>query len=153
MTEEATGALEKELAGVNEQIVRLERYKTALNAALQARLDLEGLISTRPQVYSPQTVNLTAITDGKDSPNAQPNSLEMARVVLLNLNGEEKTPDEIRALIKKTYGIEPAKTLDQMLYKRASKGTLFYKTAEGRFGLLALRATTEEVRTPTTAAA
>jgi hypothetical protein len=40
-----------------------------------------------------------------------------------------------------------------MLYKRASKGTLFYKTAEGRFGLLALRATTEDVRTPTTAVA
>jgi hypothetical protein len=116
MTEETTGVLEKELAGVNEQIVRLEKYKTALNAALQARLDL-------------------------------------ARVVLLSLDGEEKTPDEIRALIKKTYGIGPAKTLDQMLYKRASKGTMFYKTAEGRFGLRALRATTEDVRTPTTAAA
>ena len=60
------------------------------------------------------------------------------------VSSEEKTPDEVRALIKKTYGIEPAKTLDQMLYKRASKGTMFYKTAEGRFGLLALRATTEE---------
>jgi len=45
-----------------------------------------------------------------------------------------------RALIKKTYGIEPAKTLDRMRFKRASKGTMFYKTAEGRFGLLALRA-------------
>ncbi len=69
------------------------------------------------------------------------------------VSSEEKTPDKIRALIKKTYGIDPAKTLDQMLYKRASKGTMFYKTAEGRFGLLALRATTEEVRTPTTAVA
>ena len=153
MTEETTGVLEQELAGVNEQIVRLEKYKTALNAALLARLDLDGFISARPQVYSPQTVTLTALTEGKDSPNARPNSLEMARVVLLNLDGEEKTPDEIRALIKKTYGIGPAKTLDQMLYKRASKGTMFYKTAEGRFGLLALRATTEEVRTPTTAVA
>jgi len=55
------------------------------------------------------------------------------------------------ALIKKTYGIGPAKTMDQMLYKRASKDTIFYKTAEGRFGLLALKATTEDVRTPTTA--
>jgi hypothetical protein len=86
----------------------LEKYKTALNVALQARLDLNGFISARPQVYSPQTVTLTALTEGKDSPNARPNSLEMARVVLLNLDGEEKTPDEIRALIKKTYGIGPA---------------------------------------------
>ena len=51
MTEETTGVLEKELAGVNEQIVRLEKYKTALNAALEARLDLDGFISARPQVY------------------------------------------------------------------------------------------------------
>ncbi len=115
MTEETTGVLEKELAGVNEQIVRLEQYKTALNAALLARLDLDGFISARPQVYSPQTVTLTALTEGKDSPNARPNSLEMARVVLLNLDGEEKTPDEIRALIKKTYGIGPAKTLDSLI--------------------------------------
>jgi hypothetical protein len=28
------------------------------------------------------------------------------------VSSEEKTPDEVRALIKKTYGIEPAKTLD-----------------------------------------
>jgi hypothetical protein len=153
MTEEATGAIEKELAGVTEQIARLEKYKTALNAALQARLDLEGFSNTRPKIYSPQTVTLTALTEGEDSPNAQPNSLEMARVVLLNLNGEEKTPDEIHALVKKTYGIEPAKTLDQMLYKRAGKGRTFYKTSDGRFGLLALRATIEEVRTPTTAVA
>ena len=38
------------------------------------------------------------------------------------VSSEEKTPDEVRALIKKTYGIEPAKTLDQMLYKRVAKG-------------------------------
>jgi hypothetical protein len=110
-------------------------------------------MKTQPKVYSPQAVTLTAITEGKASPGAQPNSLEMARIVLFNVNGEEKTPDEIRALIRTTHGIDPAKTLDQMLYKRASKGTMFYKTAEGRFGLLALRATTEEVRTPTTAVA
>ena len=28
--------------------------------------------------------------------NAQPSSLEMARTILFNLNGEEKTPEEIR---------------------------------------------------------
>ena len=60
MTEETTGVLEKELAGVNEQIVRLEKYKTALNAALEARLDLDGFISadtpTRNQMERPSRV-------------------------------------------------------------------------------------------------
>jgi len=152
MTEEVTGALEKELAGVNEQIVRLERYKTALQTTLRARLDLDGLMQTQPKVYSPQAVTLTAITEGKESPDAQPNSLEMARTVLFNLHGEEKTPDEIRALIRTTYGIDPAKTLDQMLYKRVAKGKTFYKTADGRFGLLEFKSTTEEMRLPNTAA-
>jgi hypothetical protein len=39
-----------------------------------------------------------------------------------------------------------------MLYKRASKGTMFYKTADGRFGLLEFKSTTEEMRLPNTAA-
>ena len=65
---------------------------------------------------------------------------------------EEKTPDEIRALIRTTYGIDPAKTLDQMLYKRVAKGKTFYKTADDRFGLREFKSTTEEIRIPNTAA-
>jgi hypothetical protein len=38
-----------------------------------------------------------------------------------------------------TYGIEPVKSLDQMLHKRASAGRGFYKTMEGMFGLTELR--------------
>ena len=41
--------------------------------------------------------------------------------------------------VRTTYGIEPAKSLDQMLYKRASAGRGFYKTMEGKFGLTELR--------------
>jgi hypothetical protein len=70
----------------------------------------------------------------------------MARTVLFNLHGEENTPDEIRALIRTTYGLDPAKTLDQMLYKRVAKGNRFYKTADGRFGLLEFKSTIEEMR-------
>jgi hypothetical protein len=53
-------------------------------------------------------------------------------------DGEEKSVDELRQLIRTTYGIEPAKSLDQMLYKRASAGRGFYKTTEGKFGLTEL---------------
>ena len=68
------------------------------------------------------------------------------------VSSEEKTPDKVRALIKKNYGIEPAKTLDKMLYKRVAKGKTFYKTADGRFGLIEFKSTTEEMRLPNTAA-
>jgi hypothetical protein len=47
--------------------------------------------------------------------------------------------DELLQLIRTTYGIEPDKSLDQMLYKRASAGRGFYKTTEGKFGLTGLR--------------
>jgi hypothetical protein len=84
--------------------------------------------------------------------DALPNTLEMGRIVLFNLHGEEKTPDEIRALIRTTYGLGSAKTLDQMLYKRVAKGKTFYKTADGLFGRLEFKSTTEEIRLPNTAA-
>jgi hypothetical protein len=37
-----------------------------------------------------------------------------------------------------------------MLYHHASQGKTFYKTTAGRFGLLSLRAPTEEVKMPAT---
>jgi hypothetical protein len=39
-----------------------------------------------------------------------------------------------------------------MLYKRVAKGKTFYKTADGRFGLLEFKSTTEEIRLLNTAA-
>ena len=64
------------------------------------------------------------------NPKEQPNTLEMTRTILKNAGGEEKSVDELRQLIRTTHGIEPAKSLDQMLYKRASAGRGFYKTTE-----------------------
>lgn len=83
--------------------------------------------------------------------DALPNTLEMARIVLFNLHVEEKTADEIRALIRTTYGLDSAKTLDQMLYKRVAKGKTFYKTADGFFGRIEFKSTMEEMRLPNTA--
>jgi len=39
---------------------------------------------------------------------------------------EEKTPDEIRALIRTAYDLDPAKTMDLMIYKRVAKSKTFY---------------------------
>jgi hypothetical protein len=63
----------------------------------------------------------------------------MTRTILKTADGEEKSVDELRQLIRTTCGIEPAKSLDQILYKRASAGRGFYKTTEGMFGLTELR--------------
>jgi hypothetical protein len=155
MTQNATGEVqslvEREIDRVHDMIVRLERYKTALQATVVAAegLGIETLGGYVPRLVAP----VEGLTTGPVPAEGQPNTLGMARMVLRNLNGEEKTPDQLRALIKDTYGIDPAKSLDQMLYKRASKGKTFYKTEDGRFGLLELRPTIERVRMPSTAIA
>src|ERR1017187_2804692 len=131
MTDEVRRTLEKELAEIDDQVERLERYKSALKTVMQARDGLRGpgtsLSSERG--YTPQVVTAGSIegpTEGKIPAEGQPSTLEMARTVLRNLNGPERTPTELRELIKSTYGVEPAKTLDQMLYKRATAGNTFY---------------------------
>jgi hypothetical protein len=73
------------------------------------------------------------------NPKEQPNTLEMTRTILKNAGGEEKSVDELRQLIRTTYGIEPAKSLDRMLYKRPAAGRGFYKTIDGKYGLSELR--------------
>jgi hypothetical protein len=78
------------------------------------------------ELYAPRPV--PGLTSGRVNPKEQRNTLEMTRTILKNAGGEEKSVDELRQLIRTTYGIEPAKSLDQMLYKRASAGRGFYKT-------------------------
>jgi len=90
------------------------------------------------ELYQPRPVP-GGLTSGPVNPKEQPNTLEMTRTILKNAGGEEKSVDELRQLIRTTYGIEPAKSLDQMLYKRAANGRGFYKTSEGKFGLTELR--------------
>jgi hypothetical protein len=65
------------------------------------------------ELYQPRPV--PGLTSGPVNPKEQPNTLEMTRTILKNAGGEEKSVDELRHLIRTTYGIEPAKSLDQML--------------------------------------
>jgi hypothetical protein len=67
---------------------------------------------------------------------AQPNNLTMAHKVLLSLDGQTLTYEELRREIKKVYRVEPTQTLDRMLDKRVARDSFFYKTADGHYGLL-----------------
>ena len=147
-------ALQEELQEIDGKIDLLEQYRTSLKNTIEARNALDGLapISLSSTPYQPQPVR--ALTEGPVNRKEQPNTLDMARTVLRNA-GTEKSPDDLKVMIRTTYGIDPAKTLDQMLYKRASAGREFYKTEDGRFGLLELRKAPliQEIRTPSTVSA
>jgi hypothetical protein len=130
----------------------LQRYKTSLEEVLTVRQRLDGLLPpvSDQSLYRPEPVS--AFSEGDINRSEQPNTLETARTVLRNAGGKEKSVNELRAEIRTIYGIHPAKTLDQMLAKRASANRGFYKTADGRFGLTELRAQPmiEEVKTSST---
>jgi len=64
------------------------------------------------------------------NPKEQPNTLE-TRAILKNAGGEEKSVDEFRQLIRTKYGIEPAKSLDQMFYNRAANGRASTRREKG----------------------
>lgn len=137
-------ALNKEISEITLQIERLESYRKTLVAAVEANLSISGTgVPLKPAQAGNAEVS-DYPTEGNFLPpypqrGNQPNTLEMVKTVLKNAKGEEKTPDELRHLIRNTFGVDPAKSLDQMLYKRSAKGTVFYKTPNGRFGLLELK--------------
>jgi hypothetical protein len=152
MNDAVIKALEQELAGIDSKIDQLERYRTSIKNTIEARNALDGFVQPGTAPYQPQPVR--ALTEGPVNRKEQPNTLDMARTVLRNA-GTEKSPDDLKVMIRTTYGIDPAKTLDQMLYKRASAGREFYKTEDGRFGLLELRKAplVQDIRTPSTVSA
>ncbi len=61
-------------------------------------------------------------------------TLEMAEKVL-EKRGEMK-PEALMEAIRQEFGVRPAHTLPQMLYVRARARKRFYRTSEGKFGVL-----------------
>jgi hypothetical protein len=76
----------------------------------------------------------TRLTEGP-APGGDLSSIGMITRVLENAKGKPLSMAEILADVKTTFGVEAAKTSDQMLWRRANQKKGFYKTEDGRFGL------------------
>jgi hypothetical protein len=63
--------------------------------------------------------------------------MEMARQVFSDQ--KERTSEEVREAIRAKFQLEPAESLTQMLYKRSRSKSQFYRTKDGKYGLLAWR--------------
>ena len=143
-------SLTQELSVVDWEIEQLTAYRNGVQHLLELidgvrgkaapvttsrRLRAVGRPVSTPPVPDEPTEHATSPTpDEAPLLDEAPSTLEMARTVLRNA-GAAMSLLAIRAAIRTTYGIDPAKTLDQMLYKRAQKNKGFYKTKEGEFGL------------------
>ena len=107
-----------------------QRYETSLEEVLTVRQKLDGLLQPVSDQSLCRPEPVSAFTAGDINRSEQPNTLEMARTVLRNASGAERSADELRTEIRSTYGNQPTKTLDQMLAKRASANRGFYKTTD-----------------------
>lgn len=156
MTNQLTTALQSELEDIR-------RQKSVLAAREEAIHHLLGLTSTatvansrmtrtisRPKVVqspSRRTIKTpSSLTSWISPQNDQPNTLSMVRQVLRNARGRTMTLPQLIEAIKGTYKLDPAKTLDQMIGRRAAEGKGFYKTENGEFGLTELKVETRNLQ-------
>ena len=171
------GALKRELSTLDKQISAYMEYRTALQHLIELHEEFHGTsvpvpqptrlrALERPPAAEPSGEAGVAPEDvpfpdesPEHAPDSAPSTVEMARAVLGNA-GKPLPLLMIRQAIRETFGIEPAKTLDQMLYKRAQRNKGFFKTRDGEFGLAVPApeqkigaAVIESVQVPTTALA
>jgi len=120
---ELTALLRKELQQIDRRMQELGQRKQAIENLLRAYRSGNG------QPISSKLLHMPAITV------AEPlSTLDMAQRVL-EKRGEMKAED-IMEVIRQDFGIKPAHTLPQMLYIRARVKKRFYRTSDGRFGLV-----------------
>ncbi len=124
MPENLTQLLRLELARIDEQIREFTQRKQAIMNLLKiyqggrvANAAAVGKILAMPGIVQTQM-----------------STLDMAQRVI-EKDGPMKA-EAIMEAIRQEFGIKPAHTLAQMLYVRARAKKRFYRSADGKFGLL-----------------
>ncbi len=125
MAERLTDLLLKELRQLEARIKEISIRKQAVQNLLNAYQS--GQIPGAPMKVPPAAVSMFG-TDNSLS------TLDMAQQVI-EKHGEMKA-DRIMELIREEFGVRPAHTLPQMLYIRSRAKKRFYRTPEGKFGII-----------------
>jgi HB1, ASXL, restriction endonuclease HTH domain len=121
MPESLTEILRRELNHLETQLGELSKRKEALESLLD---------SYAGGGKSPKVLHMPA--PGKKT--APSSTLDMAEQVL-DKHGEMKA-EELMEAIREEFGVRPAHTLPQMLYIRARAKKRFYRTNDGKFGVI-----------------
>ena len=139
---------------LDEQIQALTERRDSIDELLGTYQVTEGLLfeeEAEPQKRKPsrkKTAKRTPVTRDKEG------ALDKIRALMINSKGRQLSKEEIWGGVKQMYGVELPPSWEQMLYRRVRKGKTFYKTDDGKFGLLEQRARVETVvRIPETATA
>jgi hypothetical protein len=125
--------------------LRQELSELELRArAIRVVLGLYGE-DVRPAAKARQTTREIGAEAGKAPLGTNKmTTLEMARVVIRNA-GRPLELEKIKQGIKSTFGVEPAKTLFDMLWKGARAGNGFVREESGEIGLTEMQPRMEAV--------
>lgn len=115
--------LRQELRSLDTQLLELSKRReavvTLLNTYSQENRDGKSNVVRMPAAQQP---------------NQPVSTLSMAEQVLKK-HGEMKA-EQLMEAIREEFGVRPAHTLPQMLYIRARAKKRFYRTKEGKFGVI-----------------
>jgi hypothetical protein len=118
---------------LQEELQSIERIMSNLQQKREAIQKLLGVYGTTEQSGQSDPVGSDILSASKAKSGM--NTIEMARVIIRNA-GRPLKPEDVRANIRATFGVDAAKTLYDMLLKRArSENSGFYRTSEGEIGL------------------
>jgi len=122
---ELTVLLRKELHQIDQRIQQLNQRRQAIQNLLRAYQAGAGAgrLAASKLLHMPAPAIAEPLS-----------TLDMAERVL-EKHGEMKAEDIMEA-IRQDYGVKPAHTLPQMLYIRARTRKRFYRSSEGKFGLV-----------------
>ncbi len=120
---ELTSLLRKELQQIEHRLQELGQRKQAIENLLRAYRSGSGMMGSSKLLHMPPIMVAEPLS-----------TLDMAQRVL-EKRGEMKAEDIMEA-IRQEFGVKPAHTLPQMLYIRARSKKRFYRTVDGRFGVV-----------------
>ena len=123
MSQNLTELLRSELSQIDRRIQELTQRRRAIQNLLTA-YHAGGNVGGKMKILRMPAVEI-----------AEPlSTLDMAQRVI-EKRGEMKAEDIMEA-IRQEFGVKPAHTLPQMLYIRARAKKRFYRSPEGRFGVV-----------------
>lgn len=123
MPESLTELLREELGQIEQRLQDLQQRREAILNLLQAYSKNIRTGRERGKLI-PMTSAL----------QEQLSTLDMAQQVI-EKHGPMK-PEEIMDAIRQQFGVKPAHTLPQMLYIRSRDKKRFYRSSDGKFGLI-----------------
>ena len=123
MSENLTEILRQEMAQIEQRMGELEQRRQAILNLLKA---YHGKGSNNMRA-----AKLLAMPSAVQEPLS---TLDMAQRVI-EKHGPMKA-EQIMEAIRDEFGIKPAHTLPQMLYIRSRAKKRFYRSAEGKFGVI-----------------